>query len=89
MSALTNALPWVAAILVVAVALILLRRPLGLLGGLIIRSIGWLGALFAFSQVGGLIGVTLGVNPANALVLGALGAPGLGLLLLLNWTLAL
>ena len=37
--------------------------------------------------VGGLIGVTLGVNLFNALVLGVLGAPGFGLLLMLPWAL--
>ena len=31
----------------------------------------------------------LGVNLTNALVLGLLGVPGFGLLLLLNWALAL
>jgi len=34
------------------------------------------------------LGVNLGVNLLNALVLGVLGAPGFGLLLLMNWALA-
>ena len=34
----------------------------------------------------GPFGVKLGLNLFNALVLGALGLPGLGLLLLLGWT---
>ena len=38
-------------------------------------------------QVSPLIGVSLGVNPVNALVLGVLGAPGFGLLLMLQWAL--
>lgn len=33
--------------------------------------------------------LALGVNPVNALVLGILGIPGFGLLLLLRWTLQL
>ena len=44
--------------------------------------------LWLFSGVGHLMGVHLGVNLVNALVLGVLGAPGFGLLLMLNWALA-
>jgi inhibitor of the pro-sigma K processing machinery len=36
-------------------------------------------------RVGGLLGVTLGVNWINALILGLLGIPGLGLLLMFRW----
>ena len=46
-----------------------------------------LAVLALFSQVGHLIGVSLGVNLVNALVLGLLGIPGFGLLLLLQWVL--
>ena len=46
-----------------------------------------LAVLALFSQVSPLIGVSLGVNPVNALVLGVLGAPGFGLLLMLQWAL--
>ncbi|NLF35041.1 MAG: transcriptional regulator [Clostridiales bacterium] len=87
MSALINALPWAVALLVVVAVLIVLRRPLGKLGRLAARTAGGLCALFAFSHVGGLVGVTLGVNLWNALVLGVLGVPGFGLLLMLNWAL--
>lgn len=80
-------LPWILTALVVVAALILLRRPLGALAALAARTALGLGALFMFSQVGGLIGVTLGVNLWNALVLGLLGIPGFGLLLMLSWTL--
>ena len=45
-------------------------------------------ALAALSPLGPLIGVGLGVNLANALVMGLLGVPGFGLLLMLNWALA-
>ena len=43
--------------------------------------------LALFSQVGRLIGVQLGVNLVNALVLGVLGLPGFGLLLMVQWVL--
>ena len=45
-------------------------------------------ALAAFHPLGGLLGCALGINLANAAVLALLGAPGFGLLLLLNWALA-
>ncbi len=68
-------------------ALGVLRRPLRGLLRLLTRTAVGLAGLFAFSQVGGLIGVTLGVNLVNALVVALLGVPGFGLLLLLNWAL--
>lgn len=82
--------PWVsmavgAAILLIAVGV--LRRPLRGLLRLLGRTAAGLAGLFAFSQVGGLIGVTLGVNLVNALVVALLGVPGFGLLLMLNWAL--
>ena len=46
-----------------------------------------LAVLALFSQVGHLSGVSLGVNLVNALVLGVLGVPGFGLLLMLQWML--
>lgn len=46
-----------------------------------------LGALALFSGIGESIGVHLGVNLVNGMLLGLLGAPGFGLLLMLNWLL--
>ena len=69
--------------------LALLGRPLKHLLRLCLRTGVGLAALAAFSPVGGLIGVSLGVNLANALVMGLLGVPGFGLLLMLHWALAL
>ena len=68
-------------------ALVLLRKPLRWLLRLGGRTLAGLAGLFAFSQVGGLIGVTLGVNLVNALVVALLGLPGFGLLLMANWAL--
>lgn len=78
---------WAGIAACVLAALVLLHRPLGFLLRLALRWLGGLAALAAFSQVGQYIGVTLGVNAANALVLGVLGAPGLGLLLMVQWAL--
>ncbi len=79
--------PWGALALLLLAALALFHRPLGRLLRLAVRSSVGLAALALFSQVGHLIGVDLGVNLVNALVLGVLGAPGFGLLLMLQWAL--
>ena len=42
-----------------------------------------------FRSTGAVTGVMLGVNLVNALVIGILGVPGLGLLLLVQWLFAL
>ena len=79
--------PWLAGGLILVVLLALLSRPLGSLLRLLGRSVAWLAVLFGVSQVGPILGIGLGVNLVNALVLGVLGAPGFGLLLLLHWAL--
>lgn len=65
-----------------ALCLALCRRPLGALCRLTVRSGLGLVFLWLFQGVGALIGIHLGVNLFNSLVLGALGAPGFALLLL-------
>lgn len=66
-------------------ALVLLRRVVAAVVKLVARTAVGAGVLTALSYVGGFIGLHLGVNLGNALVLGVLGAPGLGLLMMLNW----
>ena len=68
-------------------ALLLLHRPLIHLIRLAVRSSVGLAILALLSQVGHMVGISLGVNLTNALLLGLLGIPGFGLLLLLQWTL--
>jgi len=63
----------------------LCRRPLAALCRLVVRSGLGLVFLWLFRGLGGLMGVTLGVNLLNGLVLGVLGPPGFALLLLANW----
>ena len=75
--------PWLAVALLALSILALLHRPLGRLLRLAARS----AVLALFSQVGQFIGVSLGVNLVNALILGVLGVPGFGLLLMLQWVL--
>lgn len=79
--------PWLAVALLALSILALLHRPLGRLFRLAARSAVGLAVLALFSQVGQFIGVSLGVNLVNALILGVLGVPGFGLLLMLQWVL--
>lgn len=85
MESFMNVLPWVTGGLILALILALLHKPLKGLVRLLARTGVGLAALYALSPVGAFIGVGLGVNLTNALVLGVLGVPGFGLLLLLNW----
>jgi len=78
---------WCLAGLLLCAALLLLRKPAALLLRLALRSSVGLAVLALFAQVGRFIGVSLGVNLVNALVLGMLGVPGFGLLLMLQWML--
>ena len=87
MSALPDYAAWALAGLLLCAALFLLRWPLVQLVRLILRSSVGLAALALFAQVGQLLGISLAVNLVNALVLGLLGVPGFGLLLMLQWVL--
>lgn len=82
-----QALPWLVGSLCLIAALCLLRRPLTAMVRLASRTGLGLAALCLLAPVGRLVGAGLGINLFNALVLGTLGAPGLGLLLLWNWAL--
>ncbi len=83
----TAALPWLAGSLGIVVAFALLQRPLSGLCRLATRTGLGLAFLALFAPLGRALGATLGVNLFNALVLGTLGAPGFGLLLMLRWVL--
>ena len=78
---------WLSLGLLLLAGLALLRRPLGRLLRLAARSSVGLAVLALLAQMGHLLGVRLGVNLVNALVLGLLGLPGFGLLLMLQWVL--
>ena len=88
MDRLWETLPWIGGGLMLALALAAMRRPLGALVRLGLRTGVGLGVLWVLSFTGGVLGLRLGVNLVNALVLGVLGAPGLGLLAAMNWALA-
>ncbi len=76
---------WWAAAIGLVVVLALCRRPLGALCRLLVRSGLGLVFLWVFQGFGALLGVELGVNLLNGLVLGALGLPGFALLLMAQW----
>ena len=72
--------PWLTILFFSVLFLVIFRRPLGWLLKLLARS-----ALTLWSQSGLAAGLALGVNAFNALTLGLLGLPGLGLLFLFRW----
>ena len=80
------------AIVVIAGVLILLGitlflRPLGCLFRLLLNTVGGFIVLFILNFFGGFIGISLGFNLFNAVVVGIFGLPGVGLLLILQWLL--
>lgn len=61
--------------------------PLRLAGRAAVNTLLGLGALLLLNALSPLTGLSLGLNLFNALVVGILGVPGLGLLLLVQWVL--
>lgn len=77
--------PGLSILIALVLILVIFRRPLLWLGKLLMRSLLGLGFLALWSQSGLAAGLALGVNAFNAVTLGLLGLPGLGLLLLFRW----
>ena len=63
------------------------RAPLRLAVRLLFNTALGFAALWGLRMTASVTGITLGLNPWNALVIGILGLPGLGLLLLAQWVL--
>jgi inhibitor of the pro-sigma K processing machinery len=82
---LQNSAPWLIGGVCLVLFLLLFHRPLCFLWKMLVRALFGLGALALWSPIGKLLGITLGVNLWNGLILGALGIPGFGLLLMLHW----
>ena len=80
---------WLSALLSALAVLIVLRRPLIRLLKLLWRSLCSLAVLALLTPAAAPLGISMGVNWLNALVLGLLGVPGFGLLLLLQWLLCI
>jgi inhibitor of the pro-sigma K processing machinery len=81
-----TALALVGLFLLVAVVR-LFRRPLKLALRVVVNGALGLGALWLLNSAAPITGLTLGLNWFNALTVGVLGLPGLGLLLLVKWVL--
>lgn len=73
------------AIFVALLLMVLLRKVLGQVVRIAARTVLGGGLLAILAPFSGLLGLNLGVNLYNSLVIGLLGMPGLGLLLMLNW----
>ena len=73
------------ALFLAAVLWRLFRTPLRLLGRVALNSLLGFGALWLLQLTAPVTGFSLGLNGGNAAVIAVLGAPGLGLLLLLQW----
>ena len=65
----------------------LLRKPLKMVLRVVLNSALGFGALWLLNATAAVTGISLGLNLFNALTLGVLGVPGLGLLLLVKWVL--
>ena len=75
------------AAVIILLAVTIFRRPLKLLIRLVMNTIGGFIALFFINLLGQFVGITLGINWFNAIIVGIFGLPGLGLLLILRWLL--
>ena len=65
----------------------LLRKPLKIVLRVVLNSALGFGALWLLNATAAVTGISLGLNLFNALTIGVLGVPGLGLLLLVKWVL--
>lgn len=70
---------------VVGAVLRLFKTPLKMVVQVVGNTLLGFGTLFLLNLTTAITGISLGVNVLNALVIGILGVPGLGLLLLVQW----
>jgi len=71
--------------ILILLTVVILRRPVGCLLRLVMNTIGGFITLFIFNFIGQFFGIALGFNLLNAVIVGILGLPGVGLLLILRW----
>ncbi len=74
---------------VVVAAFRIFKIPLKLAMKTLLHTVLGFGVLIALDLAGVYTGIYLGVNLINSLVIGLLGAPGFGVLLMLKWLLVL
>ena len=63
----------------------LFKTPLKVALQVLANTLLGFGALLLVNMTSAVTGLSLGFNMVNALIIGVLGVPGLGLLLLLQW----
>ena len=73
------------ALFLLVTVLRIFSSPLRLVMKVLANTLLGFGALLLLNWAAPLTGLSLGVNVLNALVIGVLGVPGLGLLLLTQW----
>lgn len=67
----------------------LFKAPFRLLIKLLLNTIGGFVTLIIVNWLGSFIGISIGINWVNALIVGIFGLPGLGFLLILKWLLVI
>ena len=82
---LTDILIVVAAVFLLWLVIQLFRKPIRWILKLLLNTAIGFAALFLLNFFGSAVGITLGLNWINALVIGEAGFPGLVLLLLLKY----
>lgn len=75
------------ALIAVVLVLKLLSAPIRIAMKLLINGLAGFVVLFLLNFAGEWVGISLGINWVNAIVVGVLGAPGVVLLLLLKYLL--
>lgn len=77
------------ALVAILIAVKLFTTPIRWVLKFVLNTLLGFAALIIFNLLGEFTGIYLGVNLLNALIIGILGLPGFGLLLLLKWLFAL
>jgi len=58
------------------------KKPMGCLLRLFINTLGGFIALFVINYIGAFVGISIGINWINAIIIGIFGLPGVGFLLI-------
>lgn len=82
--AIPNILAFLFGLVLLYIIGMLLVIPLKVIFKLIINGIIGGVILFLFNLIGGLFGLSIAINPLNAIIVGILGVPGVILLLILQ-----
>lgn len=87
MDGLTNVLIIILAVILIVCFLKLLKKPLKLVFKLLLNTFFGFIALVLINLLGAFIGISIGINWLNSLIVGVFGVPGVAVLLILQWLL--